>query len=183
MLLALDLATETGIAFGVAGGKPTGRTERLGEPGAPHGQRFAAAMRLATNLILEINPDYLVIEEPIAGGVKGSADRSKVLMGLRGAVFGIAHVRRTRVLEFSVASCRKHFIGHAGLPSAKAKAMTVDRCNRLGWNPANHNEADAMAVWDLARASLLGLATLPPGLFDHEQLPNEQPGTGTSERH
>ncbi len=167
-LIAFDLATQTGIAIGDTEGRPVGQSENLGEAGKPHGIRFTYALRMATNLILEQQPDWIAIEEPIAGGVKGDENRLKMLMGLRASIYIAAELRKIRVVEYPVQTIRKHFIGYGMLKSADAKSRTIARCMRLGWNPANHNEADAMAVWDLARARLTRSSTLPAnGLFDH----------------
>ena len=62
-------------------------------------------------------------------------------------------------------SIRKHFIGRGDLKRDAAKARTMERCQRLGWQIANDNEADACAVWDFARAKLVGRSTIG-GLFD-----------------
>ena len=167
MIVALDLATVTGIAIGDTAGKPIGMTEQLGEVGGRHGARFTYALRLATNLILDFKPDLVVIEEPIAHGPVGDKNRLMMLMGLRSIVFCACDMRKIRVAEYPVNSIRSHFIGKASLPSAQAKAATMARCARLGWQAANHNEADAMAVWDLARSKMRHASSpTPNGLFD-----------------
>lgn len=168
MLIAFDLATNTGIALGDVSGKPIGLSENLGDMGVHHGARFSQALRMATNLIVEHKPRWIAIEEPIAGGVKGDENRLKVLMGLRACIYGVAHMRKVPVYEYAVPTVRKHFIGQGNLTSAKAKDAVQRRCERLGWRAANHNEADAMAVWDYARSRLARVASpTPNGLFDH----------------
>ena len=178
-LIAFDLATNTGIALGDTSATPTALSEILGEAGTHHGARFAQALRMTTNLILEHKPDAIVIEEPIAGGVKGDENRLKVLMGLRACIYAAGHLRKVKVFEYPVQTVRKHFIGRGNLTSALAKAETIARCGRLGWKVTDHNQADAMAVWDYARSRLTRMSTLPPnGLFENASQPNPaQPGT------
>lgn len=168
-IVALDLATTTGIAIGDTAGKPVGQTEQLGDVGGLHGRRFAYAMRLTSDLIRDHKPDLVVIEEPIANGPVGDRNRLMMAMGLRGVVFAACSVRKVRVAEYSVNTVRKHFIGNGFIRSEPAKKATFERCVRLGWKPANFDEADAMAVWDLARSHYAKVTTpTPNGLFDFD---------------
>lgn len=68
---------------------------------------------------------------------------------------------------YAVNSIRKHFIGNGGLGGAKAKRATMQMCLHIDWPVDNHNEADALAVWDYA-GHIHGLRHSLPrkGLFD-----------------
>ena len=167
-LLAFDLATNTGVAFGGTGGMPIAMTYVLGDSGSKHGQRFAELGLVTRRLIADFKPDHIAIEEAIAGGAPGDASRVKLAMGLRACVMAAGFVHDIKVTEHAVASIRKHFVGQGNLASDKAKAATIRRCERLGWRVRNDNEADALALWDFVRNGLTKSSTLPPnGLFDH----------------
>lgn len=168
MILAFDLATNTGVAVGRAGDKPALSTEVMGLSGEPHGTRFAQCMRMTKRLILQHSPDLIAVEEAIVSGAVGDANRAKMALGLRGAVFAIAHIHHIRCVEYPVQTIRKHFIGRGNLASEPAKVAVMSRCRLLGWRFSNDNESDAAAVWDLASARSRRSASLTPnGLFDH----------------
>jgi len=161
ILLAFDLATDTGIAVGDSRGAPSCETERLGEAGDHHGARFAQALRMTRRLITRWQPVVVAIEAPLAAGQ--STHGGLMAKGLRGCILGVAHIHGLRVVEYDVATIRKHFIGHGRLPRAEAKRAVLTRCKQLGWRVRNDNEADACAVWDYARMIAAGRTTPPPG--------------------
>jgi Holliday junction resolvasome RuvABC endonuclease subunit len=163
-LLAFDLATNTGVAFGPAGSVPTCQTVRLGEAGDHHSARFSQALHLTHTLIADLRPDLIVVEQPIAAGAKGGADRILMAAGLRACVMGVARLRSVRIREYAVATVRKHFIGDAKLKRTEAKSAVIAECLRRGWSVQNDNEADAAALWDLACAKA-GFQVAPGGLF------------------
>lgn len=167
-ILAMDLASETGVAIGHADAAPVCLTERLGEPGDPHQSRFSYALNMMNLLIKKHRPDMVAIEQAIASGPVGGQSRVQLAMGFRACVMGVCKMRNTGVREFHVSTVRKHFIGNGGLGGEAAKKAVMQRCKVLGWSIANHNEGDACAVWDYARYVLTRHSTLPPtDLFDH----------------
>jgi len=179
-ILALDLATATGVAIGDAHGAPLCHTERLGQAGQPHGARFSEALHMTRRLIEQHKPDLVVIESPIVTGVKGGEQRAQLAMGLRACVLAVCHMRGVKTSEYAVQSIRKHFIGDPRAKRDRAKRLTIERCQRRGWHVSNDNEADACAVWDYARAKI-GVATpTPNGLFDTR--PEQEPPTSNEHR-
>lgn len=173
-ILAFDLATATGMAFGRVDGSPVAQTFILGGSGSKHGARFTELRIVLRKLIRDLSPDHIAIEEAIAGGAPGDANRAKLAFGLRAIVLTEAFIANIPVTEIAVASIRKHFIGRGNLPAGTAKPATIARCEQLGWRPQNDNEADALAAWDAARNRLSKNSTLPPnGLFEHGSLPKQ----------
>lgn len=168
-IVALDLATNTGVAVGDAGGTPKAFHERLGEAGSSHAARFSQMLRFTDLLIQRHKPDLLAIEQPIAAGVMGGEERVQLAMGWRAIVFTVAYRRGVRCVEYPVSSIRAHFIGGA-VPKGAGKRLTLERCARLGWAAADDNEADALALWDFTRMKH-GAPSTPPafGLFDHDR--------------
>lgn len=167
-LVALDLATTTGVAIGEAHDRPFCHTERLGPPGASHGQRFTQMIRVTKRLIVQHHPDVIVIEQPIASGVKGGQERVQLAMGYRAAVAAMCFLNEVRFAEFTVQSIRKHFIGNGRMSGKQAKAAVMARCKQLGWHAENDNESDAGALWSFARSKLAPRYQLKDmgGLFD-----------------
>lgn len=162
-IVALDLATRTGIAIGEPGQKPVCMTHVLGDQGGQHGDRFAAAMRLTRRLIEDHRPVELALERPIQGG-GGTRHRPELLMGLRACVLGVAKLMDVPTSDHDVRSIRLHFIGHGGLKRVAAKAAVIARCRHLGYVTHGEDEADAAALWDYAcslRSRAHGIATTP----------------------
>lgn len=170
IILAFDLATNTGVAVGDSrDNAPHFWSEKFGQGREGQGVKFSQAMDLTNRLIARYKPDVIAIEAALAQGGGGAAARVQLAMGLRACVLGVADMRRVQTVEYAVSTIRKHFIGHGKLERKKAKAETIHRCKILGWDVANDNEADACAVWDYARMMQRGVATLPPGgLFKAE---------------
>lgn len=166
-ILALDLANNTGVAFGDCNGTPEMHTEVMGPPGASHGQRFTQCLRTTLRLIETLKPQAVVIEAPIVSGVKGGQERSQLAMGYRASVFTAAFIRGVTPYEYPVQTIRKHFIGEGNLSREAAKARVMARCRMLGWTVETDDQSDAAAVFDYARAKLARIQTAAPfGLFD-----------------
>lgn len=155
-VLALDIATQTGCAFGAASTSPLLWSVDLGESRS-HNARFAKAIQLTVSLIDKYDPDLVVIEAPV-GGPK----TSHLLVGLWACVSGAAGHKGKRVEKHDIAAIRKHFLGkhltvkdfpHLKSVAAKKRAIksaVINRCNLLGWTPPDDNAADAGALWDYA---------------------------------
>lgn len=163
-ILALDIATNTGIAVGTSGSDPLCWSENLGK--GPEDRRFANVLRLTARLIEQHEPDLIVVEAAI-GGPKASA----YLIGLVANVRGCAATRGVKCEGAHLGSIRKHFLGKAlttkhfpGMKHADAKkaikAEVVKRCQLLGWfipvderGLPDDDAADAVALWDYAQAT------------------------------
>lgn len=72
--------------------------------------------------------------------------------GLQAIVRGTAVVRGIRCELGAIQTWRKFFLGHGSLRSAEAKKQALETCHRLGWQPANLDEADAAGLWAWAAA-------------------------------
>ena len=155
-IIALDLATNTGIAVGEAGGNPFAWSEHLGGP--PDERRFSNVLRLCDKLIREHEPDFIAVEAAIGG-----KNASAYLIGLLACVRGVAFNRGIPCEAIHLGSIRKHFVGKAltqrdfpGLTKGAAKkaikGVIMDRCKMLGWTVPDDDAADACALWDYAHA-------------------------------
>ena len=150
-ILALDLATRTGFAFGEPGEKPRFGSIRFASVGASHEAVFGKAINWAQDIFTKLAPDQFVYEEPMQfRGGKSRAGNDEILYGLPAIMQGVAHnlgihdVRKARV-----ADVRLHFI-HRNCKREIAKRETMRRCRLLGWGVTDDNEADALALWHYA---------------------------------
>lgn len=165
-ILALDIATQTGLAYGGPGDVPLTKVVDLGA-GRTEARRFAKALRVAEGFVEARKPDLVVLECPI-----GSAS-STVLIGLYACILGQVQKMGVPHKTYQVSSIRKHFIGknlttrdYPGLKKDEArkeiKKVVMNRCRAMGWNVDTDDEADACALWDYALA-MEGAQTMPSG--------------------
>jgi hypothetical protein len=149
-VLAFDFATTAGWAIGAPGEKPVCGSIRFTPPGASHERLAAKAIEWAVPFLKSHMPDILVAEEPVAPSfMRGhtTISTSMILMGLPFLFGGIAYrlgIHRQQMVR--VSDVRIFFIGK-NHKSDVAKKMTLERCQRLGWSPTDHNAADACAAW------------------------------------
>jgi hypothetical protein len=156
-ILALDLATVTGWARGVVGGRPTAGSIRFGTRSSGDGEVFGHAIGWASKLLEpRPRPDILVLEAMLPPGAKVGQTNSSTrdrLAGLHAIVRGIAHIRGGGEIEiacYSVGDIRHHFIGQRGLRREQAKREIMLRCEMLGWSCSDNNAGDALAAWSFA---------------------------------
>ena len=153
-VLALDIATTTGAAFGRPGDAPKTWSKKFVQH--TKGARLAHALKWTTQVLERAQPDFVAIEAPIKG-----PQRNEVLIGLAAVCQAAVIAADIPCQVFTVQDVRKHFLGKhlttkdfPGLKSDKAKRAIKDaviaRCRSLGWGVADDNCADAAALWDLA---------------------------------
>ncbi len=154
-IIALDAATQCGIAVGDSRGTPKAWSVDLGL-GRSEDHKFSEALRLTHGLIETHKPDLMVVEAFIGG-----KNASAYLIGLVSCIRGCAANQVVKCEMVFPATVRKHFIGKAltsrdfpGMKPDKAKIeikKTVQKyCELRGWNAPDLDSADALAVWDWA---------------------------------
>ncbi len=143
-ILALDVATQMGVAEGRAGEPPRSYTVRLGDAECSMAERAGKATRWIAEQLLIDKPDWIYIEAPLTPNASKSADATVVALTLFGAIAGPAECKLRNVRTGNVQTVRKAFLGHArpSNPKQRAKAM----CEALGWSPKTLDEADALAL-------------------------------------
>jgi len=141
-ILALDVATRMGVAYGEPGTTPALSVVNFGREFDDQADVFARALRWITNRIFTDAADLVVLEQPV--GVHDSS----LLLGLRGVMLGALRANNVRAVEVAVATWRVYCLGTAKLKGKDAKARAVDLCARLGWGDnLNHNAAEAAGMW------------------------------------
>src|SRR5262245_43071145 len=134
-LLALDLATNTGWAYGpIADDRPQFGSERFikGEPA--RGELFANALRWFL-FVSKLQPiDAVVCEAPLHHALRRGKSREgndEIAFGLAAIIQAGARVRGIRIMKPArTTDVRTHFIG-ANLPREEAKRATMRRCQAL----------------------------------------------------
>lgn len=175
-ILALDLATNTGICVGLAGGDPLAWSENLGR--GSDDIRFGNLIKLTERLIAQHEPELVVIEAAI-GGPKSS----QYLVGLVACVKGVCARSGVPVEAMHLSSIRRHFLGkvlrvtdYPGMSRAAAKKAikgeVMKRCAQLGWQVNGDDDAaDAAALWEYACATKVRSHQTKPvgGLFNERR--------------
>lgn len=171
-ILALDVATKMGVAFGRPLSKPSTWAVDFAEL-REHDARFAKALRFIRAMHTRLAPDLIAIEAPIGG-----KDANHYLIGMVAVMRAQAADLGILTVEYHVGQVRKHFIGKhftkkdfpalsetAATKIIKGKVLT--RCRALGWEVAGYDEADAAALFDYAcsRESRAHQVQNLPGLF------------------
>jgi Holliday junction resolvasome RuvABC endonuclease subunit len=152
-IVALDIATQTGVAVGESGTTPKAWSVDLGK-GLSEGVRFSQILKLTHGLIATHEPDLVAVEAAIGG-----KNASAYLIGLVACVRGVSANRGVECEQFHSGSIRKHFLGkaytsrdfpHLKVAHAKRaiKQLVIDRCALLKWEAEDDNAADALALWD-----------------------------------
>lgn len=160
-ILAIDLATKTGWCRGAVGETPEFGSMNFGwsktkvREASSSDDVFASAIDWMSEL-LDPLPDILILESmlpPEAMKNKTSRQVRDRLAGLHGIIRGVARRKGVgEITEAAVGDVRAHFINARNLKRDNAKQTTIDRCQSLGWDVANDNEADACALWSYACA-------------------------------
>ncbi len=158
VLLALDVATTTGFAFGrIHDARPTFGHHRCAPPGASSGEAFLGFSRWLADLIGVATPAVIFYEAPLDPrqiGGRTSMETMFRLIGMAAHVHTVAQGRGVyRVERANVSEVRSFFIGKA-LKRDDAKRATIAQARTLGCDVNDDNAADAIATWFYASAVL-----------------------------
>lgn len=157
-ILALDVATKTGVAEGRPGDVPHLQTIDFRGKDDLTGVYGRATLWLATKL-RDDPPVLVVIEKPVPpASAYGHTnyDTTLITIGMFGILCGIVHCKGIRLEIAPISTWRKHFIGKGNYPGKIAKDMALQRCDLLGWDAEDHNAAEAAGIWDWACATFMG---------------------------
>ncbi|MGD9884601.1 MAG: hypothetical protein AB7E70_21660 [Hyphomicrobiaceae bacterium] len=170
-ILALDLATTVGWASAAPGYRAVlpisarhgvqewaanlalmrSGSHRIAPPGAGLPEFFHAFDLWLADMITVHQPDLLIFEAPIIAGGKTSVETARKLMGLA-VLTELTGYRRSipKVREENVITVKKHWTGHGRAD----KRMMIDAARQRGFEPADDNAADALALADYAAAMI-----------------------------
>jgi Holliday junction resolvasome RuvABC endonuclease subunit len=157
-ILALDLATVSGWAAGPPGSVPVSGSLRIGRKGSSLIRFLDAADVWLHDIIAVHRPTLLVIEAAFISPHRTSRDvaaRLTTLSGLAQLQAFRAGLDESAICEASSTEVAKFFTGHGRLGNSdEKKELVMRRCKALGWEPADYDEADALALWRFAEAML-----------------------------
>ncbi len=152
-LLALDLGTHTGVAYGDAGiaasrvecetwDLPSGGREDVGPI------LFAFRQRLEDRLMRGIS--VLVFEAPFVPKKFAAPDQTRRAFGMAALCEEAAYARRIPCFEVVTSTIKKEFAHHGRAD----KSMMIAAAKRRGFIVRNDHEADAAACWMHAAINL-----------------------------
>lgn len=152
IVLALDLATTTGVAVGRVGDTPKCFSYRFASKGASKPAIFGKALQWCIAFLREHKPDVIAIEAALPSTfIRGRTNKNTndVLVGLIAIVEAVAYARGIyKIHEHSVSQVRSHFIDTNVCARDEAKMYTIRKCRSLGWlEAADDDAADAAAIW------------------------------------
>lgn len=117
---------------------------RSSHPGA----KFCLLSDWLVPMLKTHRPCCVVFESPLMVMPRGKGQSSTMmaLIGYPALVQAICCRLDIAVTMASASTVRKHFLGHGRPDDPKAAVMA--ECRRRGWQPVDHNAADAAALWD-----------------------------------
>lgn len=155
IILALDLASNTGVAEGRPGGVPHLYDADLRREGDDWEDTWSRAVGwIADRLYLErsaveASEFRIIVEAPIFAGAQRAknANSELVTKGLWACITGFARARGVMVHRVHVSTVRAQFLGNGKMPGEAAKREARRVCRALGWSPPSLDAADAGALW------------------------------------
>lgn len=155
VILALDCATRTGVAWGEPGSVPVLETVNFGKPlpdlpRAPAGQDsseiFGRALVwinqiLAPHTAMSLSPGLVVIE-----GLVPQYDKT-LQCGLWAIMTGVAAVKGIPIVIAPIQTWRAFVLGQGNLKKDLAKTRAVQTVTQLGWQADSHDAAEAGCIW------------------------------------
>jgi Holliday junction resolvasome RuvABC endonuclease subunit len=147
-ILALDLATTVGFCAGMPGQKLIYGTVRLPSQKG-EGAVFNRFREWLLDQITVHDPRLIVYEAPILTGARTTPQTALRLMGLVSHTVEIAYAREVRIEPANNLTVKKFMTGSGRAEKPDMVAAARDR----GFNPNDHNCADAIAIflWSEAR--------------------------------
>lgn len=154
-IMALDLATVTGLAWGGAGSTPLSISHRIAAPGTELGPFLHRFGLWLNEQISVLAPGAVIYEAPILTGDKTSIDTAMKLICLAGLADMICFRRGIKPWRADSSEVCKFFTGRGRYGNREEKKAAVkETCRRLGWSFQDDNGADALALWSWAEFKL-----------------------------
>jgi crossover junction endodeoxyribonuclease RuvC len=150
VILALDLATNTGVCFGAGDVLPTLRHHRLPSTGEDVGAFLCAFQDWMTVLLEDAQPTVIVYESPLLGAEASITTRRK-LFGLAGVTEMVATREGLDCREVAATSAKKALTGsgraqkHDMVAFARHHGLSPHTYIKDGLDASD--EADAFGVW------------------------------------
>lgn len=147
-ILALDVATSTGWAFGGPGDAPQYGVFSVPQTGADLGRFGVTFMAWLAAKCRDLRPREIIFEAPILPR-KTNITTVRKLHGLAFMVECVAISEAVPCFEISNGEWRKQFLGAYYPSPATSDALgraVIAACRGMGWNPRDDNDADALGI-------------------------------------
>lgn len=154
LIVGMDIATSTGIAFGRTDQSPVTFTWDIRKAGKTRPQRLCMLGDLCFEFFNIQHPDMLFYEQglmlAVAYEIGTSEDTFALLRGAIGVVEAVAAKCKIPVIRaVSVQDARRHLLGSDRIPKGEGKKLVFARCKALRWPVTNFDESDSCAIWSL----------------------------------
>jgi hypothetical protein len=152
LIIALDIASNTGIAEGFPGSVPKLHSQKfILDDDVSVTIGYGRAVGWFARRLQIVEPVAVFAEEAVpafAFGGRTNHDATMIRLGLYGALTGVARAKGIPVVPASIARVRTVILGRShGFKGDEAKREVFRACQARGWTPANKDESDAAAVW------------------------------------
>jgi hypothetical protein len=148
-ILAVDAATQAGLARGRPGDKPRFATVKFS--GEDRLAVAASVIRWISRLLTDDPPELVYIEKPmpIGAAISGKSSAKSIirLNTIYDIIGGACLLKGIKVIGVEVQRARGAFIGEANVERDEAKRRSQIMAHLLGWESRTLDEADAAALW------------------------------------
>lgn len=140
-VLALDLSTRTGWAYGHVGERPDHGVWVLPKT-TDLGARCSALAASLEDAIKVMAPDRVCLEAPLPPQAQTAMASARLQFGLAAVAEMVCHEQGVLCDEARAFEVRKLVFGKARVD----KSVVISWCHQQGWQPADDNAADALAL-------------------------------------
>lgn len=142
-------------ATGFALGKPKDRAPEIGvvkfsREHDPWPDFFGRVFRWYDIVLATHKPALVAIEMPMPTQARQGETNERAIAasyGMHAIFVGVAKAWKIEVLEVSVRTWRRYFLGMGNLPGERAKIAAMRLCRQLQWITEDHNGAEAAGIW------------------------------------
>lgn len=148
-ILALDLSSSVGWAFGYAGARrPLCGVWLLAK--GDLGRMLASFDNELDDAILLHRPSLIVAEAPLPPTAVSNATVWRQQLSLAGMAEAAAYRHDIEFREQACSTIRLEILGTGRFPNGNAKPAILAYCERKGWGVPDHNSGDACVTWEYA---------------------------------
>lgn len=167
-VMFLDIARNTGWCEGLVGGKPVFGSHRLAPDGSDSPAVNAGMFKFLAERLQAFRPQIIVYEaprDPRHMGERTSKAALRTLIGLPACAEAAAYLCGVYDIREAEASSIRSFLlpprpkGSGKRDAGALKRDVFEAIKRLGFDPQNSDEADAIAGWLYACAIVDGRAS------------------------
>jgi len=165
-ILAIDQATQTGLAYcnpgarpaptwleaksGIKGDKHYSSTHKLGREKADPVDKVIAMDQLLQDHITLHQPKFVMMEAILIAGSQGNQQTALTTFGLAMKIEEVCKRNGIRIFDVHIGTWRSHFIGAGHGKNPNLKRIVQRRCDALGWGYQDDNESDSLGILDYA---------------------------------